>query len=212
MTSDCLVTELSDNVARAQVARMSPAAVREHVAQLRERILGQRMADVVPLHRALQEMCELLKQDVADLQSKEAHYDSRQQADSRPVAGTEESQRLSRKTHAPAVLHSNGDAMRRTCEDDASADAALLIATSSPLELISDGAHTDELQTPADAAERTGAECCTLWGRKTDPVHPVYAAVVVACASHAWLQPAYLHELVLGVEQHMMELEAHMSV
>jgi len=66
------------------------------------------------------------------------------------------------------------------------------------------------VQTSVDAEEHTGAEFYTLWGRKADPVHPVYAAVVVACASHAWLLPAYLHELVLGIEQHMVELEAQL--
>ena len=64
------------------------------------------------------------------------------------------------------------------------------------------------MQTPADAAGDTGAERYTLWGRKADSVHPEYAAVVVACASQAWLLPAYLHELVLGLEQQMVELEA----
>ena len=41
-------------------------------------------------------------------------------------------------------------------------------------------------------------------------MHPAYAAVVVACASQAWLLPAYLHDLVLALEQQMVELEAQL--
>ena len=50
---------------------MTPAALRDHVTQLRQRVLGQRSSDVVALHPALREMCELLEQDVADQQRQE---------------------------------------------------------------------------------------------------------------------------------------------
>ena len=199
--------------APVQVARMSPAAVREHVAQLRKRILGQRRAELVALSPALQEMCELLEQDVADLQSKEAQDDSTEQRNGRQHTGNRGNarsivaQQPPHQAETPAAEQSDSNEHRGTSAGRASRAAGLArTADDSPNAI----ANAAQGQTPADDAERTGAEFYPLWGRKADPVHPVYAAVIVACASHAWLLPAYLHELVLGLEQQMMELEAHL--
>ena len=174
------------------------------MTQLRQRVLGQRSPDVVALQSALREICELLEQDVADLRRQEMHesgavndistvQNTAQAGVGRAPQGSRpEAENLPAQSEH-GIAHS-GAAEGRSCAADPGARQ------------IAEGADGSLME----AAENSGSDSYTLWGRKADPVHPIYAAVVVSCASYAWLVPAYLHELVLGLEQQMIELEAQL--
>jgi hypothetical protein len=149
-------------------------------------------------------MCELLEQDVADLRRQEMResgamrhigtmQDTAQASDGRAPQGSRP------EAENSPTQGEHGTAQRRAAEGrTCSADPG-----ASHLTAEANGAL---MQT----AEHSGGDWYTLWGRKASPVHPIYAAVVVACASCAWLVPAYLHELVLGLEQQMIELETQL--
>ena len=203
------VRSRSELLSLAQVARMTPAALRDHVTQLRQRVLGQRSSDVVALHPALREMCELLEQDVADQQRQElresgAAHDTGMTQDNGEAGGTRAAWGSRHHAETSPAQEEHGSRQRETGKgQNRPVDHGASSHAEGP-----DDASTD---VHADAAKHSGGDWYTLWGRKADPVHPVYAAVVVACASCAWLVPAYLHELVLGLEQQMVELDVHLN-
>lgn len=63
--------------------------------------------------------------------------------------------------------------------------------------------HTLELDSSGD----TGGDFYVLWAGSKPDMHPECAAVLMACASYAWLLPEYLQSLVAELETSMLEME-----
>ena len=68
-----------------------------------------------------------------------------------------------------------------------------------------EGAAEVDPRLEIDRRGMTGGEFYVLWSGTN--VHPWYAAVVLACASHAWLMPEFLQSLVSDLEGAMLETE-----
>lgn len=180
----------------AQVTELSGPEMRAFVDNLRGRFWGDRR-DGALMPTDMQETCTTLEADMRDMRLRSSAALKLEPASCSPPAGEPP-----RKQGAEAL----------DTPGPASASAALPNAAARALgqkhvRFDDTAGGGSENMIEIDRSGFSGGEFYVLWSGSKPDMHPECAAVLLACASHAWLLPEYLQSLVAELEIAMLETE-----
>lgn len=181
-----------------QVMGLSGPEMRDYVEDLRSRVWGKHR-DVSLMPADMRETCATLEADMRDIQLRAA-------AAPEPASCSAQGGDRSQRQGAEGMY--TREAVPEALPITAAGVAGFDKERVKPDSAASPGA---ELALEIDRSGDTGGDFYVLWSGSKPEMHPSCAAVVLACASYAWLLPAYLQSLVADLEAAMLDSETSMG-
>ena len=176
----------------AQVTGLSGPEMRAYVDNLRSRFWGeQRDGGLMPTD--MQETCATLELDIRDMQLRHGAAPAPESGGAAAGEPPRERRSQAAGVRGPMPAYIPTAAARSEGPGSGRSDCA-------------PGAWPGEML-EIDRSGGTGGDFYVLWTGNKPEMHPTCAAVLLACASYAWLLPEYLQSLVAELEAAMLETE-----